>query len=74
MEEQILIKTGLTANESKLYLLLLEMEEALASESAPGDDQALKELIEKVIRIYRRGDPDKRAHLKGFLMGADPGD
>ncbi|OGW20852.1 MAG: hypothetical protein A3K09_00350 [Nitrospinae bacterium RIFCSPLOWO2_12_FULL_47_7] len=49
-------------------------EEALASESAPGDDQALKELIEKVIRIYRRGDPDKRAHLKGFLMGADPGD
>lgn len=35
-------------------------------------DRMLKELIEKVIRVYRRGDADKRAHLEGFLVGADP--
>ncbi len=35
-------------------------------------DRTLKELIEKVIRVYRRGDADKRAHLEGFLVGADP--
>ena len=35
-------------------------------------DQLLKELIEKVIRVYRRGDAGKRAHLEGYLLGADP--
>lgn len=35
-------------------------------------DQKLKQLIEKVIRVYRKGDVDKRAHLEGFLAGADP--
>jgi transcriptional regulator with XRE-family HTH domain len=35
-------------------------------------DRLLKELIEKVIRVYRRGDAGKRAHLEGFLVGADP--
>ena len=35
-------------------------------------DRILKELIEKVIRVYRRGDAGKRAHLEGFLVGADP--
>ncbi|QPJ64628.1 MAG: helix-turn-helix transcriptional regulator [Candidatus Nitrohelix vancouverensis] len=39
-----------------------------------GQDQTLKELIEKVVRIYHRGNADKKAHLKGFLMGADPGE
>jgi len=39
-----------------------------------GQDQALKEMIDKVIRIYHHGDADKKAHLKGFLMGADPGE
>jgi len=39
-----------------------------------GKDQSLKELIEKLIRIYHHGDPGKRAHLLGFLIGADPGD
>ena len=38
-----------------------------------GLDQNLKDMVEKVVRIYRRGDQDKKAHLKGFLMGADPG-
>ncbi|MBI4389050.1 MAG: helix-turn-helix transcriptional regulator [Nitrospinae bacterium] len=38
-----------------------------------GQDPTLKELVEKVIRIYQRGDPEKKAHLKGFLSGADPG-
>lgn len=36
------------------------------------EDRILKELIEKVIRVYRRGDAGKRAHLEGFLVGADP--
>jgi len=35
-------------------------------------DRLLKELIEKVIRVYRRGGADKRAYLEGFLLGADP--
>ncbi len=35
-------------------------------------DRILKELIEKVIRIFYRGDVGKRAHLEGFLLGADP--
>jgi transcriptional regulator with XRE-family HTH domain len=35
-------------------------------------DRVLKELIEKVIRVYRQGDVGKRAHLEGFLVGADP--
>ncbi len=30
--------------------------------------------IEKVVRIYRRGNQEKRAHLIGFLNGAGPGD
>ena len=30
--------------------------------------------IEKVVRIYRRGNQEKRAHLIGFLNGADPGE
>lgn len=37
-------------------------------------DQHLKELVDTLIRIYHNGDPEKVAHLKGFLMGADPGD
>jgi transcriptional regulator with XRE-family HTH domain len=35
-------------------------------------DQKLRELIEKVIRVYRQGDSGKKAHLEGFLVGADP--
>ena len=35
-------------------------------------DRLLKELIEKVIRVYRRGGADKRAHLEEILLGADP--
>lgn len=35
-------------------------------------DQKLRELIEKVVRIHHRGDAGKRAHLEGFLVGADP--
>lgn len=38
-----------------------------------GQDAKLKELIERLIRIYHRGDPVKRAHILGFLIGADPG-
>lgn len=33
----------------------------------------LKELVDKLVRIYNRGEPEKKAHLLGFLIGADPG-
>ena len=36
------------------------------------EDRVFKELVEKVIRVYRWGDAGKRAHLEGFLVGADP--
>lgn len=39
-----------------------------------GDDRKLREAIEKVVRIYRHGNQEKRAHLIGFLNGADPGE
>ena len=39
-----------------------------------GEDRKLREAIEKVVRIYRRGNQEKRAHLIGFLNGADPGE
>ena len=35
-------------------------------------DNKLNELIKKVIRVYTEGAPEKVAHLKGFLEGADP--
>ncbi len=34
-------------------------------------DRKLKELIDKVIRVYCKGDVGTRAHLEGFLVGAD---
>ena len=34
-------------------------------------DRKLKELISKVIRVYCKGDVGTRAHLEGFLVGAD---
>ena len=51
-------------------------EGALVQESVQdyGEDQKLKEVIEKAVRIYRRGNQEKRAHLIGFLNGADPGE
>lgn len=49
---------------------------AVASEesSAYGYDQTLKNLIDRLVRVYHRGDPEKRAHILGFLIGADPGE
>ena len=49
---------------------------ALAMESVQdyGTDQKLGEVIEKTVRIYRSGNQEKRAHLIGFLNGADPGE
>lgn len=38
-----------------------------------GQDPKLKELMEKLVRIYNHGDPEKKAHLFGFIFGADPG-
>ena len=39
-----------------------------------GEDRKLREMIKKAVRIYRRGNQEKRAHLIGFLNGADPGE
>jgi len=33
-------------------------------------DRTLKELVKKVIRVYRGGDAGNRAHLEGFLVGS----
>ena len=38
-----------------------------------GADPKLTELVEKLIRIYSKGNLEKRAHVIGFLNGADPG-
>jgi transcriptional regulator with XRE-family HTH domain len=38
-----------------------------------GQDQKLKELMEKLKRIYHHGDPEKKAHIVGYIFGADPG-
>jgi transcriptional regulator with XRE-family HTH domain len=43
-------------------------------EDGYGKDQSLRESIDKLVRIYHQGDPEKKAHLLGFLMGADPGE
>ncbi len=49
---------------------------ALVQEAAQdyGEDRKLRDVIEEVVRIYRRGNQEKRAHLIGFLNGADPGE
>lgn len=49
---------------------------ALVQEAAQdyGEDRKLREVIEKAVRIYRRANQEKRAHLIGFLNGADPGE
>lgn len=55
----------------------LELDEgALVQEAVQdyGEDRKLREVIEKAVRIYRRGNQEKRAHLLGFLNGADPGE
>ena len=51
-------------------------DEALIQENTQdfGEDRKLREMIEKAVRIYRRGNQEKRAHLIGFLNGADPGE
>lgn len=41
---------------------------------AYGEDPNLTELIQRLIRTYYRGDAEKKAHLIGFLIGADPGE
>ena len=38
-----------------------------------GQDPNLKELMEKLARIYNQGVPEKKAHIVGFIQGADPG-
>lgn len=38
-----------------------------------GQESNLKELKEKLVRIFNHGDPEKKAHLVGFIAGADPG-
>lgn len=55
----------------------LELDEGAMVQEAMqdyGEDRKLREVIEKAVRIYRRGNQEKRAHLLGFLNGADPGE
>jgi transcriptional regulator with XRE-family HTH domain len=40
---------------------------------AYGHDQTLQTMIDSLVRVYQRGDPEKRAHILGYLIGADPG-
>ena len=50
--------------------------EAVAYEEAEEygqGDPTLKELIKRLTRIYYHGESVKRAHILGFLIGADPG-
>lgn len=37
-----------------------------------GKDEMLKNLVEKLVRVYQQGNKDKIAHITGFLAGADP--
>ena len=46
----------------------------LAENSNRREDPNLKELIQRLIRTYYRSDAEKKAHLIGFLIGADPGE
>jgi transcriptional regulator with XRE-family HTH domain len=39
-----------------------------------GEDPALNELIQKLVRTYYRGDAEKKVYLVGFLIGVDPGE
>jgi len=36
-------------------------------------DKKLRELYDRLVRIYTLGDNQKRANLVGYLTGADPG-
>lgn len=47
---------------------------SLVAESSDvyGDDKTLKNLVDKLVRIYQQGNKEKIAHLTGFLTGADP--
>ena len=39
-----------------------------------GEDPALNDLMQRLVRIYYHGDGEKKSHLVGFLIGADPGE
>lgn len=71
-----------------IYWLLTGMGPVLRSEAVISDehprpsedkeampalrDQKMKEMVERFIRVCQHGDPQKKAHLEGFLAGADP--
>lgn len=51
-----------------------KVKHSLNDEELSEDDKDLSELIQKLVRTYYRGDSEKKAHLTGFLIGADPGE
>ncbi len=71
-----------------IYWLLTGMGPVLRSDEVLGDaasrpsedmdampalrDQKMREMVERFIRVCLHGDPQKKAHLEGFLAGADP--
>jgi transcriptional regulator with XRE-family HTH domain len=62
-----MIKSGMTEE---------EVMGGVVSEDSPiyGQDNNLKTMIDSLVRVYQRGDPEKRAHILGYLIGADPGE
>ena len=48
-------------------------ENASVNEAMETYDPTLNGLIQKLVRTYYHGDSEKKAHLVGFLIGADPG-
>ena len=36
------------------------------------NDQKMKDMVNRLIRVCQHGDPKKKAHIEGFLAGADP--
>lgn len=67
------MKKGILPGEEAKTPIAYE-EAATYGEESSGKDQSLRESIDKLVRIYHQGDPEKKAHLLGFLMGADPGE
>jgi len=55
MDESILLKIGLTGNESKIYMILLEMGEAIASDLAKKTDISRPHVYDSINRLMEKG-------------------
>ncbi|MBU0627785.1 MAG: ArsR family transcriptional regulator [Nanoarchaeota archaeon] len=55
MEEHVLIKAGLTANESRIYLLLLKSQEAIASDIAKQTEISRPHVYDSINKLIEKG-------------------